>query len=448
MVELEPHHQLRPRIGLVRARPDEPNRLVERIEDLRKGLQDVNPPKELRQVELEPTLGDLVSEGLELNQHLAQVHSARRQRVALPGRHQHRHVHREPGLKLRLLVDEGHHRLRRCVPLELEHHPNLFGRLVTHVRQLRQPAGPHMVGNLRHQVRLVHRVGNRGDDDQLAPRLLLNPVFAPVIDRPRPVLVDLDDLRTAVQDLAPRGEVGPLHKAGYQLLGCQIGLIDQGNQGIHDLPQVMGRNVGRHADSNARHAVQEQVGQLRRQHHRLVALSIVGGPHRHRILRQLRQHLHGDVLQPHLGVPHRGGRIAIHRAEVPLTVDHRIPQREGLRHARERLVDRQVTVRVMLTHHLANDRGTLLVLGLGQHAEVLEHRVKDAPLHRLESVAHIGQRARGDDRKRVVQVTGAGGLCEDHILNIVSHAIRRVSRGPRNILNISSALKRKVSPSG
>ena len=224
----------------------------------------MNPSEQLREVKLEPTLRHLVSEGLELNQHLAQVHPPRRQGVALTRRHQHRHVHREPGLQLRLLVDEGHHWLRRCIPLELQHHPHLFRRLVAHVRQLRQPPSTHMVGNLRHQVRLVHRIGNRGDDDQLATRLLLDPVFAPVVDCARAVLVDLDDLRAAVQDLAPRREVGTLHEPGNQLLGRKVGLIDQRNQRIHHLTQVVGRNVGRHADSNACHAVEEQVGQLRR----------------------------------------------------------------------------------------------------------------------------------------------------------------------------------------
>src|SRR5262245_10580359 len=45
------------------------------------------------------------------------------------------------------------------------------------------------------------------------------------------------------------------------------------------------------------------------------------------------------------------------------------------------------------------------------------HRVEDAPLHRLEAVAHVGQGPRIDDRDSVIQVTtlrlGAQGDCLD-----------------------------------
>ena len=78
-------------------------------------------------------------------------------------------------------------------------------------------------------------------------------------------------------------------------------------------------------------------------------------------------------------------------------------QRERLRHADERLVDRGVAVRVVAAHHVADDLGALAVLGVGGQV-LLPHRVEDAALHRLEAVAHVGQRARGDDRQRVVQV--------------------------------------------
>ncbi len=46
----------------------------------------------------------------------------------------------------------------------------------------------------------------------------------------------------------------------------------------------------------------------------------------------------------------------------------------------------------------------LAELGVGVEVQVGVHRVEDAPLHRLQAVAHVGQRARGDDADRVVQV--------------------------------------------
>ena len=65
-------------------------------------------------------------------------------------------------------------------------------------------------------------------------------------------------------------------------------------------------------------------------------------------------------------VPHRGRRIIVDRTEVPLAVDQRVPQREGLREADQRVVDRRVAVRVMVAHHVADDvRATSRTAGPG-----------------------------------------------------------------------------------
>jgi hypothetical protein len=45
------------------------------------------------------------------------------------------------------------------------------------------------------------------------------------------------------------------------------------------------------------------------------------------------------------------------------------------------------------------------VLGVGGHV-LLPHRVEDAALDGLQPVAHVGQRARRDDREGVVEVAG------------------------------------------
>src|SRR5665647_628143 len=45
----------------------------------------------------------------------------------------------------------------------------------------------------------------------------------------------------------------------------------------------------------------------------------------------------------------------VERAEVPVAVHQRQPQRERLRHPDQRVVDRGVPVRVQLAHHLADD---------------------------------------------------------------------------------------------
>ena len=132
----------------------------------------------------------------------------------------------------------------------------------------------------------------------------------------------------------------------------------------------------------------------------------------------LGEDLVADPRQPALGVAHRRGAVAVERSEVARAVDERIPQRERLRHADERFVERRVAVRMVVAHHVADDLRALAVLGVGGQV-LLPHRVEDAALHRLEPVAHVRQRTRGDDRQRVVQVTGLRRLVQRHRFRVV-----------------------------
>ena len=145
-------------------------------------------------------------------------------------------------------------------------------------------------------------------------------------------------------------------------------------------------------------------GNLRRQHDRLLGGAVVVGAEVDGALLDLLEQLHRQRREPRLGVAVGGRRVAVERAEVAVPVDQRVAQREPLRHAHHRLVDDAVAVRVVLAQHLADDRRALAELGVRIEVQVRVHRVEDAPLHRLQAVAHVGQRARGDDADRVVQV--------------------------------------------
>ena len=109
---------------------------------------------------------------------------------------------------------------------------------------------------------------------------------------------------------------------------------------VHDLAQVVRRDVGRHADRDARRAVHEQVGNGAGDR-RLLGGFVVVRDEVDGLLVEVRHHALGERLQPRLGVAHRRGRIAVDRAEVPLAVDQRIAHVEVLRHAHQRVVDRR-----------------------------------------------------------------------------------------------------------
>ena len=136
---------------------------------------------------------------------------------------------------------------------------------------------------------------------------------------------------------------------------------------------------------------------------RLASGIVVVGAEIDGVLVEVVEHRMRDLLEPDLGVAHRRRRIVVDRAEIPLPVDQRQAHGEFLRHAHQRVVDRLVAVRVVLAHHLADDAGRFPV-GLVPVVPHLVHGVEDAPVHGLQPVAHVGERAADDHAHRVIDV--------------------------------------------
>src|SRR5437588_413129 len=61
-----------------------------------------------------------------------------------------------------------------------------------------------------------------------------------------------------------------------------------------------------------------------------------------------------DLRHTRFGVAHRGGGVAVNRAEVALAVNERVAHREVLRHANDCVVNGGVAVRVILADHVAD----------------------------------------------------------------------------------------------
>ena len=202
---------------------------------------------------------------------------------------------------------------------------------------------------------------------------------------------------------APGRQVRPLHEL-HQLRGGGLGLLEQVDAGVGHLAQVVRRDVGGHADGDPRGAVQQQVGQARRQEHRLLERAVeVGGPVDGAVRELPEQHV-GVLGELRLGVAHGGeGLRVILRAPVALPVDERVAVGEGLRHEHHRLVAGAVAVRVELAQHVAHGARGLLRL-VDRRQPELAHRIGDAPLHRLQSVPQERQRAVEDHVHRVVEV--------------------------------------------
>ena len=180
-------------------------------------------------------------------------------------------------------------------------------------------------------------------------------------------------------------------------------VLEQREARGHDLGQVVRRDVGRHPDRDARRAVDQQIRQPRRQNRRLELLAVVIRGEIDGFLVDVGQHFRGDLLQPALGVAIRRRRVAVDRAEVALTVDQRIAQREVLHHAHQRLVGRGIAVRVILAEDVADHARAFDVRAVPDVVGFV-HRKQHAAMHRFEAVPDIGQGPPDDHAHGVIEV--------------------------------------------
>ena len=279
------------------------------------------------------------------------------------------------------------------------------------------------------------------------------------------VLLDLD--HGAHPDRAATGAVRVLdrRRADDQAVGREVRALDDLDQRVEggrlvrlrvvqaplhrraDLAQVVRRDLGGHADRDALGAVDQQVRDPRRQDRGLLGPAVVVVLQVDGVLVDVPQHLHGQRVEPALGVAHGGGRVVTGRAEVAVAVDQRVAQRPGLGHPDQGVVDRRVAVRVELTHHVADDAGALHVAAVRPVAAV-EHRVEDLAVDRLEPVPDVRQRPPDDDAHRVVEVGALHLHLEpDRLDPVVRDRPRRVvSAGSSGSFGVDSGVSVTVIP--
>ena len=136
-------------------------------------------------------------------------------------------------------------------------------------------------------------------------------------------LVGVHDALPAEDDPARR-EVG----AGHHLdepgeLGVRV--VEEDDRRGAGLGEVVRRDLRRHADRDALGAVHEEVRELRGQDGRLLERAVVGQrPVDGLLVDVVAEHLLGEAREPDLGVAHRRRRVAVHRAEVALSVHERL----------------------------------------------------------------------------------------------------------------------------
>ena len=165
----------------------------------------------------------------------------------------------------------------------------------------------------------------------------------------------------------------------------------------------MRRDAGRHTDRDTFGAVDQQIREAGRQNGRLLVLAIVVVLKIDGFFIDIADHFHRQRRHLTFGVTGCCGAKVTRRTEVTLTGNQRIAQRPPLHQTCQRIVDRGIAVRVVVTHDVADDAGRL---GEGRSGSVsaVVHRVEHATVNRLEAVTHVGEGSTDDNAHRVVEV--------------------------------------------
>ena len=390
--------------------------------------QDVGARPRLVEFEYRAPGDDLLAEVDKEGDDVLEIHHLRLAAV------QGQHVDAEAGLQWRVTVELVQHHLGDDIAPDLDHHADAVAiGLVAQIDDALDGLIPNQLGDALDHPRLVDLIRDLGDDDGLAILADLLDFGASAHDDGATTgVIRFMDARSAEYDAGGR-EVRP-RQVLHQLVDGDLGIVHVGTAGVDHLAQVVGRDVGRHADGDTAGAVDQQVGKPGRQHGGLLGVAVVTGLEVDRALVEILENRLGRAGEPRLGVTHGGRRVAVHGAEIALPFDEHEPHGEILGHAHHGVVDGGVAVGVVLAHDVADD-ARRLAERLGPVVAALLHGVKDAAVDRLQSVAHVGQCAGHDHAHGVVEVGVLHLLLEAHDRDVVFRRCGR--RGQPILLRIS-----------
>ena len=315
------------------------------------------------------------------------------------------HVGGETRLRGRVAPQLIQHDFGRRVALQVHDDPYAFAAgFVADVADAFDPLFLGGLGDLFNEAILADLIGDGGQDDRLAiAASFLDHIARAHHDRAAAGMIGRLRARLA-QDQRGGGEIGA-GDDGDQFVGGDARIVDIGKAGAQHFAEVMRRDVGRHADRNAASAIDEQIGEARGQNLRLMFRRIIVGREIDRILVEIFEQRTGNLGEARFSIAHRGWRIGVHRAEIALTIDQRHAHRPVLRHPRQGVVNRTVAMRVIFTHHLADEARGLTIGAVVEEARFLGGK-ENAAMNRLQPVAHVRQGARNDDGHGIVEIAG------------------------------------------
>ena len=313
------------------------------------------------------------------------------------------HDRAESRLELRMLVKMIENDLAHRVAFDVDDDSDVGLRFVADVADAENNLLLDEFGHVLYHFGLVYAVGDLGYDDALAAVLLLLDLGG-AADRKltaAELVHGVDAVYAA--DLGACREVGTLDELHEIVDSAFVAVLNVVIDTVAELPEIMRRDVGRHADGDTGRAVQKEIRKFSGKYGRLFKRFVEVWRHVDRILLQIAEKFFGNLLHSHLGITHRGRAVAVDGAEVAVAVDERNSERERLGHADDRSVNRAVAVGVVLADYVADDTGRLQMLRVPRVAEFV-HRVETAAVNGLKTISDVGQSAPDDDAHGVIDV--------------------------------------------
>ena len=397
LIQSEASHQCF--LGVIIAGTDDLDDLVNIVLGDEQTLQQVGSLLGLFQVVLGAADDDLFLEGKILVNDMPQGEDLRLRLVI----HQGQHIDGKGGLELGLGEQAVEHHLGIGVPLELDNdaHTVTVG-FIPDIGNALQALVLHLLRHGLDEHPLVHNIGKLGDDD--AGAVLAEFLeFMAGTDHHAATAGGIGGAdAAAAHDNALGGEVRALDML-HQVGKGGIGIVQHTDAGANDLPQVMGRNIGGHTNGDTAGTVYQEVGEAGGKDPGLLAALVKVGVPVHRLLVDIPEHLIRDFGKTGLGITIGSRGVAIHRAEVTVTIHQHIAHGEVLGKTHQGVVHRGVTMGVVAAQHVTHAGGGFLK-GPVRGEVILIHGVEDTAVDRLETVTNIRQGTANDDAHGVLDV--------------------------------------------
>ena len=382
LVEVETLHEVVH--GLLRSlrRADDVYHLVNIVASHDESFEYVCAVLRLFQVEFRASYGHIVTVFNKV------AHAVFEREQAWASLHQCDAVHRERALQSRHLEQLVENHVGVGLALHVHHDAHaLSSRLVVDVADALNLLFRGEVGYVFHKIGLVHAVGNLRYDNLVVSVAALNFGLGAHHNAAATCLVGVAHSLYTIY-ICTCWEVGSLDVL-HQSVGVYVGIVYIGAAAVNHLAEVVRRYVCSHTHGNTVASVHQQIRYLGGHHRRLLKRVVEVVHHVHGVLLEVVHDVLAHFRQAALRVTHGGRRVTVHRTEVSLAVNERVAHVPVLRHAHQSSIHGTVTVGVVLTEHLSNHAGALLIRFVTCVSDT-HHTVQYTAVHRFESVTHIG----------------------------------------------------------